>query len=88
MLKKRLLVLVMLLCLLGVTATQSVNADAYCSCAMTCGAGGKGGATCEASCSGSSLGDVLAAYAQCCQGAQEATGPMDCPASSPTVTAQ
>lgn len=87
MLKLRLFVLAAMLCLLALVASKPANADAYCSCAMTCGEGGRGGPTCEASCEvtpGTSDSQVWAAAMQCCQGAADAP-PLDCPASGPTA---
>lgn len=85
MLKKRLLILAVLLCALLGVASEPSSATGSCTCAMTCGAGGKGAATCEYECSGNSLDDIAAAKAQCCSDA-EANTPMDCPVKSPGVS--
>ena len=75
MLKKRLLVLAVMLCLLVVAYTsKSASAEGYCSCAMACEGGS---AVCYAGCGGDSLRDMEAAAAACCRGAKEAT-PMNC----------
>jgi hypothetical protein len=75
MLKKRLLVLVVMLCLLvAAYVSPSASAEAYCSCAMEC-SGGQ--AMCGANCDGNSLSDIIAAAAACCRAAQRDT-PLDC----------
>jgi hypothetical protein len=75
MLKKRLLVLVALLCLLLVFSdAKPVDAEAYCSCALTCNGGN---ATCGATCEGDSLTDIIRATRACCKAAQEST-PLNC----------
>jgi hypothetical protein len=75
MLKKRLLVLVALFCLLLVFSSATpASADGYCSCAMTCSGGSR---TCEFSCEGNSLSDIERAIRACCKAAQEST-PFSC----------
>jgi hypothetical protein len=77
MLKKRLLVLAVMLCLLVVvSATRSASASGYCSCAMTCNGEG-GSATCEFECSGDSAADIIRAIGRCCSEAQRIT-PLQC----------
>jgi hypothetical protein len=84
MLKKRLLILVAMLFLLtSAVSTSTADEVTYCSCSVQCR---EGKASCKSICSGGDFFDQWAAGAQCCQEAREATGPIDCPPSSPFVT--
>lgn len=79
MLKRRLLVLVAMLCLLGVVTSTSVDSEGSCSCAMEC-RNGKAG--CEYRCD--SIEDMSKGVI-CCQQAAEATGPLQCTATTPST---
>jgi len=89
MLKRRLFVLLALLCLLGLVSSASADSDVYCTCAMQC-RGGKAG--CESVCYGGDFFERAWLGAICCQQAEEATGPIDCGAtpveSAPATPAQ
>lgn len=75
MLKRRLLVLVAMLCLLGFMTSASADSGASCSCAMECRNGRAG---CESVCTGGTFFEQAAKGALCCQQAEAATGPMEC----------
>jgi len=86
MLKRRLLILVaMLFLLMAADSTSTADEVVYCSCSVQC-RGGQAG--CQSICSGGDVFDRVAAGVQCCQEAREATGPIECAVSSPTVTDQ
>lgn len=79
--RKKLLILTMVfLSSVGICTnltTRVTYAQCACSCAVGCGG------SCGARCSGcSNLSEALNTAAECCQGAKDATGPVeDCPAS-------
>ena len=77
MLKKRLLVLALMLCLLVVVSIPpSASATVYCGCAMECSGGRE---VCGYNCDGSgTVSEWAAAISACCQGADANTPALEC----------
>lgn len=74
MLKKRIcLLVVMLLLLVAVTASERVNADVFVTCAATCGGCEYGPIDAQ----GATLAEIIGAMNACCQSAKANT-PLDC----------
>lgn len=60
----------------GNFTTRTIFAQCGCSCAIQCGG------RCGSRCSGCEFFEGMVKAAECCEGAREATGPVeDCPAS-------